>query len=228
MAGQLTNIPGYGPMVDGKGQPNGTWYAFFLSLANALTGGNTSGIVVSGNNFGPASANTFLSGPSGGGATKPAFRVLQSGDLASVAGLIPGITLNPGTAPAGDVGEFISDSVTSPVALTSGAAADIASVALSAGDWDVWASFGTVVTSASQTLIAAWINTMSATELPPPNGGAFLSRGISAGETTDQFAPVGMMQLSVSVPTTVFLSANVSFTGTSIGGVGFIGARRRR
>jgi hypothetical protein len=226
MAGTLTNIPGYGPMVDAKGQPNGTWYAFFLSLANAITGGNSSGIVVSGDNFGPTSANTFLSGPSGGGATKPAFRVLQSADLASVAGELPGIA-NASAAPAGDVGEFVSDSVTSAVALTSATSADIASIALSAGDWDVWASFGTVVTSASQTLISAWINTVSATEPSPPNGGAFLSRGIAAGETTNQFSPVGMMQISAPGPTTVFLSANVSFTGT-VAGIGFIGARRRR
>jgi hypothetical protein len=224
MAGQLTNVPGFGPMVDGKGQPNATWYAFFLSLANAITGGS-SGIIVSGNNFGATSANTLFAGPPGGGATKPAFRILESSDLLSVAGSIPG-TIVSGLAPAGDVGEFLFDSVTSPVALTSGTSADIASIPLGVGDYDVWASFGTEVTSASQTLINAWINTVSATQPALPNGGAILSRGISAGETTNQFAPVGMMQ--VLGPTTVFLSANVSFTGTSIGGIGFIGARRRR
>jgi hypothetical protein len=99
---------------------------------------------------------------------------------------------------------------------------------LGAGDWDVWASFGTQASGASQTLISSWINSVSVTDPGSPNGGAYLSRGIAAGESTNQFAPVGMMQLSLAAGTQMFLSAKVAFTGGTVGGIGFIGARRRR
>lgn len=219
-------VPPYGAMVDAAGNPLPWWYAWFLSL-NQVTGGG-SGIVVSGNNFAPVSANQFFAGPTSGGQTKPFFRPIETADLDTVAGQIPGIG-NSSIAQTGNVGEYISQNVTSGVALTSAAPANIALIVLSAGDWDVWGNFGTVPAGgASQTLIQAWINTTSAANPTPPNNGAYWQWGLTAGEVQAQIAPVGMMQLSFPATATVYLSAAVTFSGGTMGGYGFIGARRRR
>lgn len=219
-------VPPYGQMVDASGAPLPWWYAWFLSL-NQVTGGG-SGIVVSGANFAPVSANQFFAGPVSGGQTKPFFRPIETADLDTVAGAIPGVA-NNSLAQSGAVGEYISQNVTSGVSLTSATPADIASITLSAGDWDVWGNFGTVPSGgASQTLIEAWINTASATNPTPPNNGAYWKWGLTAGEIQAQIAHVGMMQLSLPAVAPVYLSTAVTFTGGTMGGYGFIGARRRR
>lgn len=219
-----SGVPPYTPMVDENRLPTQIWYQYFLSLFSK-TGGST-GITVSGANFAATSANSFFAGPVSGTAEKPDFRPLVSADLNGVAGSFPGIG-NAAVAPAGDVGEYVSNTA-GPVALTSGAPADITSLLLTAGDWDLWATFETVPSGASQTLISAWISSTSATDPGPLNGGAYLSVVITAGEAGAQIYPVGMMQLSLAAGGQIFLSSSVSYSGGTLGGSGFIGARRRR
>jgi hypothetical protein len=221
-----SGVPPYTEMVDENRLPTQVWYQYFLSLFTKTGGGGT--IVVSGANFAPASANAIFAGPVSGTATRPDFRPLASADLLSVAGQIPGVA-NNSAAPIGDVGEYVQDLSASPVAMTSGAPIDIASLLLTAGDWDLWATFGTTPAGgASQTLIKAWISSTSATDPGPFNGGAYLSRTITAGEVGAQIEPVGMMQFSSASGGQVFLSAAVTYAGGTLAGGGFIGARRRR
>lgn len=221
-----SGIPPFVPMVDAQGLPTQIWYQYFLSIFNK-TGGGGGTIVVSGANFASTSANSIFAGPVSGTAERPDFRPLASADLNSVAGSIPGVG-NGTAAPAGDVGEYISNVSASAVALTSGTPADITSLLLTAGDWDLWGTFATAPSGASQTLINSWISATSATDPGALNGGAYLSRAITAGEAGAQVAPIGMMQLSSSTGAQIFLSASVSYTGGTLGGTGFIGARRRR
>lgn len=223
----IQGLPGYVPIADKGGLPTQIWYSFFLALYKSIGGGGTGTITVSGANFAPTTANNVFAGPASGTAARPDFRPLATTDLQSVAGFMPGIT---GNTPAGIgiVGEF-EEGIATSVALTSTTIIDITSVVLGAGDWDVWATFGTTPAGgASQTLIKAWISSTSATDPGAFNGGAYLSRGITGGEAAAQVVPVGTLQFSSATGGQVFLSAAVTFAGGTMAGGGIIAARRRR
>lgn len=163
----------------------------------------------------------------------------ETGSGALVFGTTPTIT-NPnivGTntndnAAAGSVGEFVSSTVLvgSAVSLTSGVTANVTSISLTAGDWDVegnvaFASGGSTITNYE---IGA-ISTTSAT-LPtaPYGGGGFtLSTPNYAGGGSN-IIPTGRMRLSLASTTTVYLVTNASFGTSTLAAYGFIGARRVR
>jgi hypothetical protein len=93
----------------------------------------------------------------------------------------------------------------------------------------VWATIafapaGTTTVAA----IRAGISTTTATLPTIPGAGASL---VSVGTLTTgatQSHPVGMTRINVSVTTTVFLVASADFGVSTMGGYGFIGARRVR
>ena len=182
-----------------------------------------------GNSFGSQAAAKFFASPSGAPGIA-AFRQLATADLSPIKGQFPGTATNDAAA-AGNVGEFISSQIGSgaPVGLTSGAAADITSIALTPGDWDVWANVATAPNAATTaSLIRSWINTASATDPGAPNNGAYLLQQQSFAAGLAQVAPVGRMRLSLNGNTTVYLSINVTFAVNTMGAYGFLGARRAR
>jgi hypothetical protein len=78
-------------------------------------------------------------------------------------------------AASGKVGEIIAVTVpsASSVSLTSGTPANIASISLTPGDWDVRANIVTNPNASTTTsLVLSWIGITSATVPAPPNGGA--------------------------------------------------------
>ena len=143
---------------------------------------------------------------------------------------ITGVNTNS-DAVSGSVGEYISSTVLigSAVALTAGAPVDITTISLGAGDWDVW---GTVVTNpagaTTTTNINGWISTSSATVPTPPNNGAMYGINLSIAAGLSQQHPVGTLRLLLASTTTVYLSMEAVFGGSTMSGYGFIGARRRR
>jgi len=135
------------------------------------------------------------------------------------------------SAAAGYVGEYNSSTVllASAVALTSGVAADITSISLSAGDWDVRGSIATSVQPATITsVLSAWMSTVSATVPARPNEGGYSQ--ISSAFTTgaNNVIQAGVMRVSVAAPTTIYLSTSIAFTSGTLSAYGFIGARRMR
>lgn len=210
------------------GAVNGTVGATTPSTG-AFTNLSASG-TVSGTGF-----STYLASPPAIGGTAPAagaFTTLSStGNFTpSQTNGIVGTTTN-NNANAGSVGEFISSTVLvgSAVALTSGTQANITSISLTAGDWDV---SGTIATNpnaatAMSALVGA-ISTTSATLTTPPyaGGGALLSTAFNTG--AGQVLPIGTTRLSLSATTTVFLVVQAFFTVNTSTAYGFIGARRRR
>jgi hypothetical protein len=136
-------------------------------------------------------------------------------------------------ASAGDVGEYISASVVSgsAVSLTSGAASNITSISLTAGDWDVYANIYNI--SGSGTLATSFfgqITTTSATFTFPPTITTPASGGnnLTASATEGFYLAVGPARINVSGTTTVYLVATSVFTVSTLGGYGWIVARRRR
>lgn len=146
-------------------------------------------------------------------------------------GQLPGTTTND-NATAGNIGEYVSSSLApgSAVSLTTNVTANITSISLTAGDWDVWGNVGFVAagtTTANQ--YGAYISTTSATIPPEPNGGAFsVLQGTFSGGVAQQTIPAGYTRISLAATTTVYLEAYATFSVSTMSAYGFIGARRAR
>lgn len=139
-------------------------------------------------------------------------------------------TPSANNANQGNVGEFVSVVVGGPVSLSSGTSTDIASVSLTAGDWDCSGNIG--VDTASSTLVQiliAWISTTSATLPSGPNLGAYTRQQfpIPAG-ASENVLPVGRIRVSIASTSTVYLSIQPFFTVSTLTGYGFLGCRRAR
>jgi hypothetical protein len=149
--------------------------------------------------------------------------VLGSIQPSQTGGIIGTNTTN--NANAGSVGEYVTASGSS-VALTSGSAVNIASISLTAGDWDVWGNVQFV--PAGSTQMSQWlasINTTSATNAVPPFL-AVQTFTTGAGLTQSLIAPT--QRISVSSTTTVFLVGTSTFSTSTCAANGYISARRRR
>lgn len=130
-------------------------------------------------------------------------------------------------AQTGEIGEYKSSVIASgsAVSLTNNIAANITTLSLTAGDWDVWGTADFSISSGASSL-AGWVNTASASQPGSPNGAtAALTTSIGAGTTG--FA-TGIARVSVASTTTVYLSAIASFSAGTAGAFGFLGARRVR
>lgn len=144
---------------------------------------------------------------------------------------IVGTTTN-NNANAGSVGESVSNTVPigSAVPLTTNVPANVLSISLTAGDWDVWATLGTNggATTTVQNIQAA-VSTTTGTLPTPPNGGAYVldTTSRAAGATSNLYA-VGTIRINLTATTNVFLVAQVGFLASTMSAYGFIGARRRR
>jgi Pectate lyase superfamily protein len=157
----------------------------------------------------------------------PCAQLSLSGVLALGTGLSG--TIAGGNAISGIVGEYIFSSIQggSAVSVTTGVAANITSISLPAGDWEVYGTIGTSVAASTVCSdIAGAISTTSATFA----GGNFaqvqlpISTGAGAGVQT----PVGNMRLNLTTTTTVFLVGLTSFATSTCKMFGYIAARRAR
>jgi hypothetical protein len=133
-------------------------------------------------------------------------------------------------AASGYVGEYISSQIASgsAISLSNNTTANITSISLSAGDWNVWGNVTVVVGGSTVTTnILAGISLVSAVfPTPPNNGGCGSWQGSSTG--TAPIVTAGTMRLSLSSTTTVYLVVFSTFTVSTSSAYGFIGARRIR
>ena len=136
-----------------------------------------------------------------------------------------------GSAAAGEVGEFISATVLAGAAIsnTTATAANVTSISLTAGDWQVYGNVVFAPNAATvPTVLGCWISVTSATVPTAPNEGAEFFQQLSFTTGVTQFFPCGQKRISVSGTTTVFLSSFATFTVNTMQSYGFIGARRAR
>lgn len=211
--------------------------AVSLSGTNVFTGSNNftvgSALVTTrspGDNSNYAASTAFVTAANAllAPVANPVFTGTATAALFS--GPTVGVT-NGSSAAAGNVGQYIESNIGfgGGSALANGVAADITSIPVTAGDWDVWGSAGTdaaVATTTSQ--IQGWISIVSATAPGDANGGAYFNSGASLAAGVNSMTPVGMKRISVTVPTTVYLSIQASFSFDAMSSWGFIGARRIR
>ena len=161
-------------------------------------------------------------GAAGGdlGSTYPNPTVLQ----------VHGVTTNSSAA-AGFVGEYISSTVLvgSAVALTTATPANVTSISLTAGDWDVT---GTVAFNpagtTTQTILTGAVSQTSATLPTIPGSGAYASLGLTFTVGVGSVLPLSTTRVSLAGTTTVYLVAQATFAVSTMGAFGFLGARRVR
>lgn len=149
--------------------------------------------------------------------------------------LIRGTSSNDSAA-VGYVGEFVSTTlaVGSAVSLTTATPANIVSMSLTPGDWDVMGFMNFNLTGATGTLFQSGASVTSAT-LPTQPGGSGLGTDALAsspvpvtGLTGDLTQDSGSVRVSIAATTTVYLVAQATFTVGTCTGFGTIRARRVR
>lgn len=129
------------------------------------------------------------------------------------------------SAAAGFIGEEKQSIIleASGVSLTNNTNANITSLSLTAGDWDVWANTNSDV-SIGCTAMNSWISSTSATQ---PDF-AYIGTLGAATATLAGGPAVPQQRFSLSTTTTVYLSANYSFATGTVKAYGGLYARRVR
>jgi hypothetical protein len=138
------------------------------------------------------------------------------------------------SAQAGSVGEVITATVVtgSSISLTTVTSANVTSIALTAGDWDVWGCVCfTLASSTTMGYLSGGINTTSAT-LPLNNAGVVTRAGAGTNATidvtVDSVLTIMPIRINVSSSTTTYLVARAKFGTSTCKAYGTIYARRCR
>jgi hypothetical protein len=138
----------------------------------------------------------------------------QVNALAAKVGAGTGVT-DGSNAPAGQIGEYLT-ATASGIGLTSNVAANVVSLDLTAGDWDVSGNVAFSAGAGTHTLFAAGIDSLDTQTMGTFPGGA-ITQGISTSTR----------RYNGTATVTVWLVALASFSGT-VTASGTIRARRMR
>lgn len=145
--------------------------------------------------------------------------------------LIPGTTTND-SATAGNIGEFVSSTILqgSAVSLTTSAAANITSISLTAGDWDVWANSVYLVTNT--TTVSELLSSISTTSATAngvvPNYAIFSANNAVIAGGTLMSVNIPPIRFALASTTTLYLVAFALFGASTCSSFGGIYARRCR
>ncbi len=136
------------------------------------------------------------------------------------------------SAAAGNVGEVISSVIltASSVAMTTATPANITSISLTAGDWDVWGSIWTNLNAATiPSRLIGSINTTTGTLSTTPALGTSLSQIDTVATAGDNIVlSIPGTRISLSGTTTIYLVGQINFTINTAALYGNIIARRER
>jgi hypothetical protein len=196
-----------------------------LKFSGALTLTASSSIITANGANIVTTAGTVLKVRSEGSGNWRVVSQLQAGQVAG--------TATNDNASAGDIGEYVSSTIGSgsAISLTNATAANVTSISLTAGDWDVWAN--PVFTGNSTTTVTALIGSLSTTTATlnsTPGQRSDMGFNNFAVFADDGFEsiPVGPARFSLSATTTIFLVAQSNFSVSTASAYGIIQARRRR
>lgn len=185
----------------------------------------------------PAATDTLIGKATTDVLTNKTFNSSATGNVLQVSGVTvssgqyPGETTT-GSATAGNVGEVQSATTLlgSAVSLSTGTPANVATITLTAGDWDIEA-MGCYTGNAATTVTAlrSSISTTSATEATAaPNYAAMHYGGSVAFSTVDQAHAIARIRVSLSGSQQYWLVARATFATNTCSAYGSIRARRVR
>lgn len=169
------------------------------------------------------------------GATTPstgAFTTVTASSTitpSQTAGIVGTTTNND--ANAGSVGEYVESTVASAnkIALTNVTPANVTSISLTAGDWDVWgnAYFDPAASTTFDVIISS-ISTTSATSPLRDTGNQSVLKVLDFGTGIPSSLQPVPQRLSLSTTTTVYLVVVASFAVSTLHSFGTLRARRVR
>lgn len=201
-----------------------------LSIANVATAGltaETAARIAADAALAPKASPALTGTPTAPTVTPTA--TAGTTQLATTAFVRTGTTTND-NALAGQVGQFLFSEIApaAGVALTTGIAANVTSISLEAGDWDITGSvvFTPAATTAMQTL-SAWSSSTSAT-VPVGSIAGYNSLAVTFPVNIFQVLLLPMHRFTLRGTTSVFLSALATFTTSTLKASGYIEARRMR
>lgn len=151
------------------------------------------------------------------------FKIDASGNILGTTGAV--------VAPAGYVGELLSDTLASGSAtsLVTATAKNVISKAFTAGDWDIWGA--TYFTIAASTVVTQLVTSLSQTTgTLDTTIGQFTNDNFPSGNTptSEVSRSIQPVRFNFSTTTTVYLVARASFTVSTISAYGGIFGRRVR
>jgi hypothetical protein len=223
--------------------------------AAGLTAGTASAVAVGGITGLATGVSTFLATPSSANLKAAVTDETGSGTLVfattptlvtpvlgvATATSINGATISPGhlsgepstgSAVAGEVGEYIESVIASgsAVSLSNGVSANITSISLTAGDWDIDCS--AYFTAAATTSTTAFLTSLSPTTATLDQAAGRLAKISMAafvpGAGIAYSQNVAPYRFSFASTTSIFLVVNAGFTVSTLTGWGIIRARRVR
>lgn len=137
------------------------------------------------------------------------------------AGIVGTTTNNSVTT--GSVGEFVTATTGSSVPLTTTIAANVISISLTAGDWDIGGGIAIIGSTANMTDSTGGASVTSATF-----GGFGTFFELVATAYTNNTQTIPRIRVSIATTTTVFLVARATFAAGTVSANGTINARRVR
>lgn len=139
--------------------------------------------------------------------------------------LISGVTTGS-NATSGYVGEFVSSIVNSgsPISLTNMTSANVTSISLTAGDWDVWGNIGFISNADAIDIASAWVSSSSAS-LPDFS---LFNQTANGGGSSSEGVQTPIIRFNITTTTTIYLSGQAHFASGTCTACGAIYARRIR
>lgn len=154
--------------------------------------------------------------------------VALSSDLGSP-GQHPGTGTND-NASSGNVGEYKSTVVTTPVSLSSGTGTAVATLSLPAGDWDVsgWFNYLPAGSTTTSFVIGAINTTSGNTSQTPTDSSSAFVYNTPLGAGANISAGIAPCRISLASTTNVFLNVNAQFATSTATATAVLRARRMR
>ena len=190
-----------------------------MTTNNAINVG-LSGTTGSGNYAGSTSASFTTPTLGAATATSIAFSPTTGGLIGTTAA---------DSASSGTVGEFVTATVTSGSGAsvpTTNTAANVTSISLSAGDWDVIGNVMGKNSGDNLTVLSCWISTTSATAPDQSLISTYINT--NSGSSTTIGGSTSFIRINISGTTTVYLSTSITFSAGTQTASGSIFARRAR
>lgn len=168
--------------------------------------------------------------------TTPVLGTPQSGTLTNCTGLPSGAGIlcvsTNSNASAGQLGEYMSSQVSSgsPVSLTSVTTANLTSLSLTAGDWDVY--YNAIYFPASTTTLTRVFSGLTSTSATEPGindqSSVIQTTAITGDGANVFYSTTGSTRITLASTTTYYCVVQATFAVSTCTAFGWMWARRRR